>query len=181
MLGAPRLVGHAIALLQIGPRAERLVARAGQHHDACVGIARQPLEAGEQVFAERRVQRVPPLGPVDRHRDDVTVGGARDEKVPVGHAQRISFPASAEPTEAARVRDGSFGPTVGAGCASRPRPAGHGATRARPQTEPGTSVGGWRSARRARTTRRSPRPTFLFPISQARLGHCPRPAASPRC
>src|SRR5213596_2248521 len=85
VLGAPRLVGHPVALLEIAARAERLVARAREDHGARVGIARERVEAGEQVLAHRGVHRVHLLRAIERDRDDVAVRRILDEQVPIGH------------------------------------------------------------------------------------------------
>ena len=57
---------HARALLEIGPGAERLVARAGDHDRAHPGLAAQRAHRRAQLGDQRARQRVHRRGPVER-------------------------------------------------------------------------------------------------------------------
>ena len=81
VLGAPRLVGHPVALLEIAARAERAVAGAGEDTTPRVGIGGQRGEARQQILAHRGVHRVHLLRPVERDRDHVL--GALDQQVAI--------------------------------------------------------------------------------------------------
>jgi hypothetical protein len=51
VLRAPRLVRHALALLEVAAHAEGLGARSGEHHGARCLVPLESIEAAEKVFA----------------------------------------------------------------------------------------------------------------------------------
>ena len=84
VLRAPRLVRHLVAFLEVAARAERALAGAGEDHRAGVAVVLERIEARKEIFAHRGVHRVHLVGAIEGDGDDVTVGRAVDEQVPVG-------------------------------------------------------------------------------------------------
>ncbi|MGX1414304.1 hypothetical protein AB7M43_004396 [Bradyrhizobium elkanii] len=74
MLCLPGLVRHAVALLQIAPGAERLVAVSGQDHRAQpLDVGREALEQFHQIEAHLGVHRIGRFRPVQRHQQDIAI------------------------------------------------------------------------------------------------------------
>src|SRR5439155_13123718 len=83
VLGAPGLVAHALALLEVAADAEGLLAGAGEDHGAHRPLPLEGLEAVEQLLAHRRVHGIERLGSIQLDGDDEAVGRARDVERPI--------------------------------------------------------------------------------------------------
>ena len=80
---AVRLDGPPFAFgdrLEIGPGAER-APRAGQHRDVRVRVSVEALEGLEQGARGRKVDRVAPFGPLDRHDCHAPIGAGGNRAV----------------------------------------------------------------------------------------------------
>src|SRR5207247_3838274 len=83
VLGPPRLVRHLVAVLGVAAGAGRAVAGAGEDGRADEGVVMEPVEAGEEVRAHRRIHRIHLLGAVERDGHHKAIGRALDEQVTI--------------------------------------------------------------------------------------------------